>query len=320
MRTLHFIYSGNPLNDKASHPPEAIANKIYRRFEHDFNIKYYDWTYSGPFEVHEDDIVLGHPHWGADTIMRRIFMESRPLAKYLIFPFHTAMPEINYPFNDLVMSCDKYFAITGEYWYNTIVDTKFANWLPKMVRLDNAIDINQFPFKRIVFHDPGERVLFYIGRDGKEKGIKELAEVIKNSGYKLYMAGLFSNESRAYFDGLDVSFLGVIHLQDSIQWIINHCDVFINMSVSDANPTTILEMAAIGMPVLATPQSGYSNSRLLNYLSLTDMKWNMRMLRDYQFADSSCLHKIANIARKEADEYTWSRFLDPIEKELEKWA
>jgi glycosyltransferase involved in cell wall biosynthesis len=317
MRTLHFVYAGDPLNDAAIQTPVSITNHIYRALEHDFNIRYYDWTSKEMPEVGPDDIVLGHPNLGEDTVIQRIFRECHPAAKYLIFPFHTAMPEINWPFDPLVQACDKVFSITGDYWYQTIGQTQFAHWAKKMTQLNNAIDVSRFPYLRHTFHEPGQRTLFYVGRDGVEKGSAQLAELARRSGMKLYYAGSIN---RDLFQGVDLEYLGFINVAEMAPFITEHCDFFVNMSVSDANPTTILEMAAIGLPVLATKESGYGGDVVSCHLSLRDMDYNLALLRDLQQSDCSCFLKWANGAREQVEKkYTWNNFLAPILAEMEQW-
>jgi glycosyltransferase involved in cell wall biosynthesis len=322
-RTLHFVYAGDPLNDGAIQTPATITNHIFRALEKDFDVRYYDWQYTGPYDVGPEDIVLGHPHWVDSTIIQRIFRQHiygkpKPAARYLIFPFHHGIPGINLPFNELVMDCNKYFAITGEYWFNTIYHTLFQMWPPKMIHLNNALDVSRFPYLRQTFHDPGKRTLFYIGRDGVEKGSAQLAELARCCGWKLYYAGSIN---MSLFQGVDLEYLGFINLVEYAPWIVEHCDFFVNMSVSDANPTTIMEMAAIGLPVLATKESGYGPDLVSFHLELNGMDHNLLVLDELQNLDDiACPLKWARGARANVEKtYTWENFLAPILAELEQW-
>ena len=322
-RTLHFVYAGDPLNDGAIQTPATITNHVYRALEPYFNMRYYDWQYSGPFDVGPDDIVLGHPHWNENTIIQWIFRQHiygrpKPAARYLIFPFHHGMPEINLPFNELVMSCDRYFAITGDYWMNTINHSPFQMWSSKMVQLNNAIDVSRFPFLREKFNGPGKRALFYMGRNSPEKGPAQLAELVRRSGWTLYYAG---DIDLSLFRDIDLVHLGFINVPEWAPYIVEHCDYFINMSVSDANPTTIIEMAAIGLPVLATKESGYGNDVVSLRMDLQNMDYNLKVLDELQKSTlDNCPMKWATGARANVEKtYNWDKFTAPILAEMEKW-
>ncbi|MCD6290628.1 MAG: hypothetical protein J7M34_09010, partial [Anaerolineae bacterium] len=170
-----------------------------------------DWRSTEPLEIDPEDILLGHPHYDQRTVVQRAFREAHCRAKFLIFPFHHGIPRINMPFDPLVRRCTRLFAITGEYWYNTVEQSPFAHWKEKMVRVDMAVDASRFPYLKRRFNPPGERVLFYLGTDAPEKGVAHLAQLVRDTGYKLVYAG-YIGPSKPLFAGLNVQFLGPIEL------------------------------------------------------------------------------------------------------------
>jgi glycosyltransferase involved in cell wall biosynthesis len=94
-------------------------------------------------------------------------------------------------------------------------------------------------------------------------------------------------------------------------------DFFITMGVSDANPTTILEAMAWGLPVCCTPQSGYYNMREIIQLSTTDMRHNIAVLDRLQQAADGELHERASAARNLVEtNYTWELFNNTVLTEL----
>lgn len=318
-RKMHLVYAGNPLNDASVRAPETIANHLFRHFEKIYSVEYADWASTTIPQIGPDDIVLGHPHPNSQTIIQRIFKESNVKNKFLIFPFHHGIPGIVSPYINMVLKAIKYFSITGQYWYDTIDNSEFAVLKDNMVRVDMAIDSSRFQVKKTHYNPPGKRTFFYLGHDAPEKGVKHLAQIIRDCGAKLIYAGQIG-DSKPLFDGLDVDFIGYINLDiNSQQWIVENCDFFINASVSDANPTTILEMSALGLPVVCTPQSGYVRQDLVYSLRLNDHEYNTAVLNALQQADeTSLLERSSRINRIVEEEYTWEKFIHTISDEIEK--
>lgn len=310
---LHFVYAGDPLNDASRRAPETIANHLMRYFETRYPVRYADWRATGPLPLGPEDILLGHPNYNRSTVVQRAFREAQCRAKLLIFPFHHGMPEINLPFDALVRKCDQVCSITGEYWHRTLDQSAFAHWRGKMVRVDMAVDLSRFPQHKRRFAPPGQRTLFYLGSDAPEKGGEQLAALVRATGMRLVCAGQLGR-IRRHFRGLPVTFLGPLTLDDAtLQRIATECDFFVNTSVSDANPTTILELAALGLPVFCTPESGYERADLVYPLKLNDPGHNLAVLNAAQQADEAGL--LARTARVRAileQEYTWEKFCQTV--------
>ena len=310
---LHLVYAGDPQNDASRRAPESIGNHLLRYFEARYPVRYADWRATGPLPLGPDDILLGHPHYGRSTVVQRAFREGRCRAKLLLFPFHHGMPEINLPFDSLVRQCDQVCSITGEYWHRTLSQSPFAHWQEKMIRVDMAVDLRHFPQHKRRFAPPGQRTLFYLGSDAPEKGGEQLAALVRATGMRLVCAGRL-NRIRRHFRGLPVTFWGGVTLDDvTLQRIAAECDFFVNPSVSDANPTTILEMAALGLPVFCTQESGYEREDLVYRLKLNDSGHNLAVLNAAQQADEAGL--LARTARVRAileQEYTWEKFCQTV--------
>lgn len=319
-KRLQLVYAGDPTNDSSVRAPETIANHLFRHFEGRLPVAYRDWTDTSPVSLEPGDLILGHPHYHPATSIQRLFQAGPCVAKCLIFPFHHGLPHINQPFTPLVEAADRVFSITGEYWYNTLPQSALAPWGTRMTRVDMAVDIARFPLRKHRFHAPGQRVLLYLGTDVPEKGVKHLAALVRASGMKLIYAGMLDG-SRNDFQGLDFEYWGQVVLNDeTLTRIAEECDLFVNTSVSDANPTTILELAATGLPVLCTPQSGYTRPDLVYSLRLDDPEHNLAVLNAIQNASESSLKERAIAARTTvAREYTWDRFCATVERGLEDY-
>jgi glycosyltransferase involved in cell wall biosynthesis len=310
---LHFVYSGNPADDSCRGAPGTITNRLFRFLEGQFKVRYADWASTEPLAIGRDDILLGHPNYEPDSFVQRAFRDTECKAKFLIFPFHHALPEINRPFDTLVRKCARLFSITGEYWYDTISRSEFAHWKEKMIRVDMAIDAAHFPFLKERFSPKGKRVLFYLGSDRPEKGVSHLASLVRLAGCRLLYAGSLG-PCGELFKGLDFKYLGPISLtREVLQWLAQQCDFFVNTSVSDANPTTILEMSAIGLPVLCTPQSGYVRPDLVYTLRLDDDRYNVALVNRLQQTEETSLIERSQAIRAVVErDYTWDRFCQTV--------
>lgn len=320
MSTCHFVYAGDPNNDRQC-SPYNITRNVYRTLTKMFDrVLYADWCHTGPLEpVQPGDVIIGHPNYPSNTPIRRLF-EQKARAKILLFPFHSAMAEINWPFNDLAMKADAILSITGQYWYDTIESTAFAKWKPKMTRLDMAIDASQFPCVKTSFNPSGQRQFLYIGCDRPEKGVDRLCEIIRRSPYILH---IFGNVDSAH----PIAQLPNVRLGGwadiDVNWaraICTKVDAFLNASVSDANPTTLLEAACWGLPVACSPQSGYYGGRLFHSLNLDDYDGCAHLLHVLNhMSEADMLAKAAATRQIVATEHTWDRFCQTITDAVKKF-
>ncbi len=274
---IHFVYSGDPKNDQAIIAPNTITNKLYRFFEQKMVVRYYDLEdVNTPIDVKKNDIIIGHPHPDENTAIKRLFSKHVG-SKYLLLPLHTRIPEINRYIKDVAEKADKVFLISGPYWVDNIEKTEFGYLKNKIIRIDNAIDSNLFPLLKNSFNSVGKRGLFVFGRSGREKGTKELFNLLLKIDCQVVIAGYYSNEDISMLNNRpNTKFLGSIKLNDKgvVDDIINTCDFFINMSVSDASPTTLLEAMSFGLIPITTPQCGYYYSSFI-LLSLDNEKYNI---------------------------------------------
>lgn len=308
----HIVYAGLPHNN-LNYAPFTITRNLYRFLSQHFEkIHYYDWCYEGPLApVLPNDIILGHPNYPANTALRKLFQSNCKL-KCLVFPFHHAIPEINLPFDDLVSQANVIFSITGQYWYDTISQSRFAHWKKKMVRVDMAIDTNTFPYVKTKFNPKGKRSFFYIGCDRPEKGLNLLFEIMRRVPYQMHTYGNISHPL--------IGLPNVHHhgwTQTSPQWasdLANIADCFLNTSISDANATTLLEAMAWGFPVGCTPQSGYYNSPdILFGMNPNDVNGCVNLLQFISDVDESYLIQRSQYARKIIENnYTWDKFCRTI--------
>jgi len=314
---IHFGYFGDPLNDGTIHTPETIANRLYRYLEKRAEVQYYNFMdFTTKLKIAPDDIILGHPHPWPGLFIERAFKEPCK-AKYLIWPLHTRLPEINRFAIPYAKQADKLFTISGPYWINNLEHTEFAFMSPKIVRLDNSVDTTQdiWQLAKTKFNPKGQRGLFTMGRSGPEKGTTELFKLLTQIKCPLIIAGEFSGEDLHILEGRpDTTVLGKMHWwNDEIKKdIINRCDFFVNMSVSDASPTTVLESMALGLIPITTKECGYTYQSFMPFHLGEDI-FNLNSLLRAQQMEEEELKILQSTNRSLIEEtHNWDRFCSTV--------
>lgn len=314
---IHFVYAF-PHNTQEIHSPHCITRNLYNFLSKRADVKYYQWDYKGVADVKPNDIFIGHPHYDAQTIVQRTIREKKCKFMATIHPLHTADPSHNMPFDPLTRRADKVFSICGPYWYDTIEQTPFKHWKKKIVRLDMAVDGNHFPYVRKSFNPVGKRKLVYIGSSMPMKNLGFLTSMMKRLyDQRLHWYGGDGSHPLARLPNVDVT--GWVRLdQGMAAKITEECDVFVNVSNSDANPTTLLEAMAWGIIPACTKESGYWKDPLFTELHLDDMEATVNTIRTLMDTPEAALLQRAEKARTEIEtKYNWDRFCHTVWNELE---
>lgn len=299
--------------------PGSITMQLSSYLRRRHPIRLYGLEETGEMDCGINDIILGHPHPDPDTVIQRAFSSSVACKhKALIFPMHHALPEINRFSLPLLDQADQVFGIMGPYWKDTLSQSCFAPWTHKITSLDMAIDGMEYPYLKRRFNPPGHRGYFYIGSssDRPEKGCDILEKTMSKlpefqNGWIGGGRELSSMKRIATYASLTPSFVSTL---------ADQFDFFINTSISDANPTTILEAMAWGFPVACTAGSGYYNIPPITTLSSTDIEYNANVLLDLQFASEERLQEISQEGRRLIEtHYSWERFCSTVWKGLQPY-
>jgi glycosyltransferase involved in cell wall biosynthesis len=266
------------------------------------------------------DVFLGHPRFpfgegkmGVTELSLR--GTPRPRIFALISPLHcdasVRTTHINKAYLDAVDSllprADILFGIMGEYWWDQWPNSPYAHWMDKMVRLDMAVDTTCFPRVKRTFNPPGRRGFLYIGRNDPMKGIDFLSQLARHT-----------RDCRWGWIGSGPPIEGIPCLSgprpltpDYLSRLAGEFDFFVNASVADPNPTTILESMAWGFPVICTPQSGYYETSYRRNMCHADLEGSIGVLRQLQSLEEAKLQGMADEARRVVEErYTWDRLTD----------
>jgi glycosyltransferase involved in cell wall biosynthesis len=297
--------------------PYSITENLHRYLAARANVKLYDLRDTGTIALQADDILLGHPHPDPETVMQKTLRAGAPCRlKALLFPIHHALPEINEYALPLLERADVVLGIMGRYWYDTLESSFLAQWKKKIVRLDLAVNAAEYPLLKTKFNAPGRRGYLYIGNHRPEKGIEALSKTLEK--LRAYPRGWVGG-------GEDIPHVPRIAgyralTQGFVAGLAEDYDIFLNTSVSDANPATILEAMAWGFPVACTPQSGYYNMPSIVPLSTTEIDANVAALEELQHAPEARLRELSRANRALVEtQYTWERFCATVWHSLEPY-
>ncbi|MFP4381638.1 MAG: glycosyltransferase [Candidatus Sumerlaeia bacterium] len=307
--------------------PFENTRNVFERLSKKSETLLYDIYENSPGKVEPGDVLVGHPYFPArpDTKgQTELLMEKHDCWKRIgvISPVHCdpsfQTSHINRDYllaiDKLIPRADVFFAVMGPYWEDQWKTSDFAHWLPKLVRLDMAIDVGRFPRVKKRFNPPGKRGFFFIGKNDPMKGVDFLADIFTNLG---------NCPKGRIGPGPDVPGVPRISLARALtpeymSEIAGKYDFFISPSRADPNPTTILESMAWGFPVVCTPQSGYYESEYRMNIHRDDLKSTLETLNALQYMDENRLMAMSDMGRQTVEQdYTWDRFAETIIKHME---
>jgi glycosyltransferase involved in cell wall biosynthesis len=294
--------------------PLSITYNIAQAFKNEMAIKLYDLRERVKIVPQKGDILLGHPHINPHSVMWDALSNNNFSSKYLISPYNHNASQVSW-FREAVKKCDLYFAICGQYWFDTFNNSPFFDMANKIVQVNMAINTADYPFLKTKFNQPGKRRFLYIGRYGyfgDEKGIALLEKMAARipdfqggyicEGGEIKGWNLISQPTK-----LTPEFM--THLAESY-------DFFINMSRADAQATTVLEAMSWGFPVACTKESGYSDKSLFQ-LELDDIEQNIAVFKKMQNLSDDELHCISKNNRILVDtRYNWHNFSNVLKAHI----
>lgn len=333
MSTVHFIYAVPPTNDRpsplrrfkraAGHAamrggtvermlvgrplpaPYSITANVYRYLSARTPTELHDWRTRTEPRVGPSDVIVGHPHPDESSILQRIIRNDIPCAAViLLLPLHHAVEDHNSYLLPLLDRVDAVLGIMGKVWHETIRRSFLGPWASKVERLDMAVSTRDYPFLKHSFNPEGERGFLYIGANRSEKGTDLLAETFSRT------------DARRAWIGAGPTIPGVPRLAEHMRFtprkvraLMSEFDCLVNLSRSDANPTTIIEAMAWGLPVACTPSSGYSDRELFTALSTSDIDANVAAIEGFQSAALADLrHRQAAGRRRVLQDHSWDTF------------
>lgn len=208
----------------------------------------------------------------------------------------------------VLVHCDLYLAITGNYWFSTISSSRVAHWQPKLIHLDLAVDWRGFPPIKTSFNPPGARRFIYIGRSGWPKNTKYLSAIA------LQMRG---TEFAWIGGGRGIAGVRRLGYHDfstqASKNLVAGYDFMITVGNPDANPTTILEAMAWGLIPVCTPQSGYVDYPGIVNIPVDNVSRAVAVLQELQQMDANQLKEMQltnwTLIKRH---FNWTRFCEQV--------
>lgn len=307
--TVHLVYP----HGLATWGPDAIGRHLGERLERHYTVAYHDWTERAVITPKDGDILVGHPHPSPSTVFRRSCRRRGWRRIVMLSPFNTDPSQVAF-LDDVIGDCDLYLAISGPHWFADLKGSRYSHWVPKMRRLDMAVDRADYPPIKTSFNGPGSRRLVYIGHTGRAKNTTYLTEIAgRLPGVEMAWVGRGHRPIRGLTE------LGWLdYATPEGRERIARFDFLITVGSADANPTTILEAMSWGIIPICTPQSGYEGIPGIINIPLGDPDAAAAIIRGGLDRPSDELAEIqrANWALLDRD-YTWERFTDRVVSAIE---
>jgi glycosyltransferase involved in cell wall biosynthesis len=311
--TVHLVY---PHGSQIS-CPDAIGRNLLKRLGQHYTVIAYDWDGTTTIDPGPNDVLVGHPHPAPWTCFRRSMKQRGWKRIIALSPYHHG-DDIQVAFlNTVLPHCDLYLTITGRYWFNSIEQSTFAHWRPKMVHVDLAVDRSDFPPIKTEFNKPGQRRCVYIGHTGW----------MKNTPYLSEIAALLPGVEFGWIGSGEqpIEGLKAIGFQNfatqSAQELLKQYDFLVTVGRADANPTTVIEAMAWGLIPVCTPQSGYTEYPGIVNVPLDDARSAAHILQQLQQVPEATLKSMQATNWSLLDEhFNWDRFAQQVITAIESSA
>jgi Glycosyltransferase len=285
--------------------------------EGSYEVVYHDWREHGVIKPTRGDVLLGHPHPAQGTIFRRSAREPGWARVLMMSPYaHGSLRHVAFA-DPIIRDCDLFLAITGPYWFDSVAASPCSHWLPKMVHLDLAVDLSEFPALTRVFSPTGTRTFVYIGSTAPPKNTSYLTNIARRiPSVPIAWIGAGSRE----IPGLER--LGPADFATPEgRAMVARFDFLVTVGKSDANPTTILEAMAWGILPVCTPQSGYSGIPSIINVPVENADEAAAVLAGLNDLPDERLREMQAANWRLLDEhYNWARFTDQIVSAIESSA
>lgn len=310
IKTIHLVY---PHEDKIS-CPDAIGHNLGRILEKKYNLEYYNWDSVQSISPRMNDILLGHPHPIGGTCFRRNIRKKGWKKRIILAPYnHGDVKQVAF-IDQIISRCDKYLAITGDYWFDTIKDSCFQYWAPKMIQLDLAVDRHTFPLIKRSFNSRTNRKILYIGHTAKCKNIhylEKIAEYCPDLQFSWIGRGDKRINGFQYYGYKDLS------VKKNLEIVKQH-DIFLTVGDADSNPATLLESMAWGLIPICTPQSGYYNIPSITNVPLNNAEAAAKVIYSIVHLSEERMLRIQKENLKLLDSrFNWENFANTIINQIE---
>lgn len=307
--TVHLVYPAGP----RLATPDAIGRELSERLAERFRVQLYPWDGFAIARPRTGDYLLGHPHPTPHTTFRRSMGQAGWRRRVILAPFCPAEEVYAAYLAAVVPKCDEFLAICGSHWFEQTSGSIFAAWLPRMSRLDLAVNRQHFPRVKAAFCAPGRRRFLYIGNDGPPKNLSFL-DRLAGEFPTIEFGWIGPGTSKPRF--LRRHGQRDFATAEARKLVATH-DFLITVGLADANPTTVLEAMAWGLVPVCTRESGYSNIPGIVNIDGRDLENAKRTIEFLERAPSSELETLRATNDQALDgEYSWNYFAAKVEAAL----
>ncbi len=306
--TVHLVYPHRRRNTT----PDVIGWRLADRLAQRWPTVVHDWDWRGRIAASPGDVLIGHPHPLPGTVLRRSWDDPAWARRFVLAPY-SGDPQMVAFEDRFVRSADRYFALTGQPWFDAMPSSVMSHWADRAVRLDLAIDRSDVPRIKASFAPAGRRRFLYIGR----------TTAVKNPAFLEAVAAALPDSEFGWI-GHGRRRLAGFHAHGPLptdtskaRSIIAGYDFLIVLSRADANPTVVLEAMGWGLVPFATRTAGYCAEDGVVEVPLDDVDGAAAVLSTWQRVDDSVLteHRRRNDLLLD-QRYTWDRFCSTIIEEI----
>lgn len=268
--TIHLIYPAEDIQKS----PEIIGWNILNSLGKNTDERVIVHSWDSSYELHPSigDMIIGHAHPYKKTIFRRSIMNPGWRKKILIQPFNYSLEQNGY-LDEFIGDVDLFVAITAEYWIENLKRSPFSHFEKIIKPLNLAVDYDYFSN---LIDDKSYKLrkdFLYVGNDHPGKNVRYLNQIASLDDVTIHWVG---GVNRKYKNLIQH---GKMNLNsDKFKQIAGVCRGHIVASCYDANPTTVLETAAMGLIQITADTAGYLDEKLRYKLTL-DLETDLQLLR-----------------------------------------
>jgi glycosyltransferase involved in cell wall biosynthesis len=306
---IHLVYP----HDKKISCPDAIGRNLGLHLQERYEVTYHGWDDQKAIVPKPGDVLIGHANPSPFTCFRMSMKQPGWKRIILMLPHSHGNPTYNAFVDSFIEKCDLFLAITGNYWFDTLRQSPFAHWAPKMRHLDLAVDRQDFPPLKERFNPPGQRRFVFIGKSSHIKNIRYLSHIAR----RLLPGSLGWIGRGRPIQGVSAHGYCDFSTEEGRSFVSQY-DFLITVGRSDANPATILEAMAWGLIPVCSPQSGYVGYPGIVNIPVDDLEKALDVLNNLQTAPERELLQLQAENWRILDEhFCWPRFARQVAEAIE---
>ena len=310
IKHVHLIY---PAGNKIS-TPDSIGRHLKKFLERHYQVSTYNYDEFKIIRPGSADALIGHWHPNPFTVFRLSAIKKdwrRIVALAPFCPDQTAWQ--NAFANKIIDRCDRFLAITGNYWMKNINFSPFKHWNPKIEHVDLAVNRSDFPFIKKNFNPIKKRRFLYIGHTAWYKNfsiLERFSEKLPDIEFA-WIGGKKTSKKIKALGRIDFS-------KQEAKKLIQQYDFMITLGSADANPTTILEAMAWGLIPVCSVQSGYEGFSSIRNIPIDCIDDAVATIKHLQSVPEEQLKIWQQENLNILDEhFNWERFCGQVLQEIE---